>query len=714
MIDTTSNYLCSFFFFFFFLWIRFFTFFTFFTIHSQFNSHTPIDEIRCMAWPKLVGLHDRLFPQQQKEEANPSPTAAKAQENHKTAFLATASPRTSNRPVLHLPSPPLPSNNNDDHSQASSSKSSGNLSTRDRILAVCDDFEQIERDVARCTWHLLNGNQRQVALQMEHKRHNPRVRRWIQRKQRRLANLINLTLQQSYPLVSPKLRYYQGYHDVACVLLATLGGMSTTTTTSSSSRTTSTSSTTVDHMACTMGLELPASVLLQITQSHLADFCKSSFASLQTALKISIFPLLWACDKPLHDHLQQAELEPFFLLSWVLTWFSHEIRDTELVKRLFDAFLVGHALLPLYTAVAMMLHPYNRQEVLACECDFSLLHQTLQALPRNSSMVGWKYRPGDGYVSDHDDDDDESDDDDDDDIVALENQLLHSDDLAFLKKQRSQNETTPEAMSMESSLVGSSLVGAAKVPFQELLDHALLLMQRIPPSQLVPLATQYYGPAQVEDYMAAAAHNIHLLEPTPVEWAVSPSTPADWVLQQRARGDGHKPTRRERKKEQELKQKYPHASTDTSTIMDAVDDDSVVDEESIRQYLKQNTHTRSVIALGYGRPKKPRFTKKQQKQLLGVAAAVAVSVIAVVWGASGETRMVVPVVVVPRDETIRSRDSFSNDRQTTQQRQSKERAVNSRTESWDLDDLPELTDMGVESEDTPPTVPTTTRQERRV
>lgn len=560
-----------------------------------------------MAWPKLVGLHDRLF-------------VSKDQQDTKHAFIATARPTLQQQQQL---------NNSDDHSHAST--------TSTRILAVSDDFQQIERDVARCTWHLLNGSQRQVAMQMEHKRHK-QVRRMILRKQRRLANLINLTLQQSYPLVVPKLRYYQGYHDVACVVLATLGGRSLVQGSCSSH---------VEATAATMGLDLPAAVLLQVTQSHLADFCKSSFASLQTALKLTVFPLLWALDKPLHDHLQEAELEPFFLLSWVLTWFSHEIRDTELVKRLFDAFLVGHALLPLYTAVAMMLHPYNRKEVLACECDFSLLHQTLQALPRNSSMVGWKYRPGDGYVSDHEEESD--DDDDDDDIIALENQLLHSEDLAFLKKRERQSNETPEAMSIESSLLGSSLVGAPKVPFQELIDHALQLMQRIPPTQLVPLATQYYGAAQVEQYLAV--DRIHLLQ-TPVEWAVSPSSPADWVLQQQAR--------RNRKR---------RSGKESPT-----EDDSN-DCESTKAYLKQHTHTRPVIALGYGRPRKPRLTRKQQKQLI---VAVAVAVIAIVWGARGETRM----VVVPPEATTTKSSHYDIDNSQTQ----------SEVTKWDLDDLPELTD----------------------
>ena len=54
-------------------------------------------------------------------------------------------------------------------------------------------------------------------------------------------------------------------------------------------------------------------------------------------------------------------------------------------------------------SVAMMIHPLNRIEVLAVDCDFSEVHNALCELPRNLCGVGWKYTPGDdnggGYVT---------------------------------------------------------------------------------------------------------------------------------------------------------------------------------------------------------------------------------------------------------------------------------------------------------------------------
>lgn len=106
-------------------------------------------------------------------------------------------------------------------------------------------------------------------------------------------------------------------------------------------------------------------------------------------------------------------MEPFFCLSWILTWFAHDVRDTALVKRLFDAFLVGHQALPIYAALAMMTHPYNREVIMETDCDFAALHQCLASLPKHSCKVGYKAQKVDGfnnvvvYVSDDDNNDDD-------------------------------------------------------------------------------------------------------------------------------------------------------------------------------------------------------------------------------------------------------------------------------------------------------------------
>ena len=55
--------------------------------------------------------------------------------------------------------------------------------------------------------------------------------------------------------------------------------------------------------------------------------------------------------------------EPHYALSWLLTWFAHDFRGGAAAARLFDLFLAGHPLLPVYAAAALVhLH---RDRVLA-------------------------------------------------------------------------------------------------------------------------------------------------------------------------------------------------------------------------------------------------------------------------------------------------------------------------------------------------------------
>jgi len=231
----------------------------------------------------------------------------------------------------------------------------------------------------------------------------------LKKKQNRLANLINLTLVQSYDRSDSKetkeqntnnhnhdtnnksssivtctsspnrLRYYQGYHDVASVFLHALGGASTNPLTSPMA-----GGGAKDHYS-SGDLELPSKVLCQVSFSHFTDALRSDFLRLQTGLKLILFPLLRKIDPEVHDHLMDADMEPFFCLSWILTWFAHDVRDTALVKRLFDAFLVAHPALPVYSALAMITHPHNRRLILETDCDFAALHQCLASLPKHSS-----------------------------------------------------------------------------------------------------------------------------------------------------------------------------------------------------------------------------------------------------------------------------------------------------------------------------------------
>lgn len=324
-------------------------------------------------------------------------------------------------------------------------------------------------------------------------KHKKKMKALLKKKQRRLENYINLTLIRSYgteyydnmyshTLKSNArsngfrkecLRYYQGFHDVSSILLSTLGGDSKLDTVFTSSNSDDNIYEKAIQMSKAMGLDLPTQVLVQLSQSHLKDMMRENFDYLTKAMKLTVFPLILELDWEVHDHLVDCDITPFFCLSWILTWFSHDVRDTPVVKRLFDVFIASHPLMPFYFSIAMVLHPTNRREILSTECDFAAMHKTLSELPMHSNSIGWKFvgTPSGGgeYV--------------DEDFCDGSVAFTADDDISLISQDVYREEidgfTGDDEDSIAPSLANiSSLSGsyASRVPFQELIDLAIVYM----------------------------------------------------------------------------------------------------------------------------------------------------------------------------------------------------------------------------------------------
>lgn len=573
-------------------------------VHSLYlDSSLPLsDTLRKQAWPKLVGLN-----------------CVYEAENPKHSGLPRGRPGVPRPSARDLP-PRMPAipQNRDGSALMSVAPKKRTMMT----VPGSDDAEQIDRDVARCTWHLLTGSQRSRRLQMKNK-HRKKMGVLIKKKQKRLGNLINLTLLQTYGEDgTDRLKYYQGYHDIASIVLGALGGGAVPLSTDERD------SESPHAIAGSIGLDLPARVLAQVSQSHLRDPMRDNFQELQTALKLTIFPLISAFDPEVHDHLWECEMSPFFCLSWILTWFSHDIRDTALVTRLFDAFLVSHPLLSIYVAVAMVCHPLNRAEILNTECDFSELHQVLAALPKNSSMVGWKYRPGDGYVSGEDDSEDAT--------VSTDMDVSFFDEDPL--EGRDDEESDTQSMISQMGYLGKE----ARVPFQELIDNAISYMRRIPPRKILALAKHYYGNEMLMPMMAHT-QNISLLQPPP-RWALLATLPADWVLKQRMRELGSRSaTRRARRCRSRSRSKTrSDAKTESEPSPEKEKFDGSVEkptdgqvppnsdkEDEIEKYLKEQAKSLAVIACGFGPCEEDERQRRRKARKFLIWSGVAIAIVAI-------------------------------------------------------------------------------------
>jgi hypothetical protein len=77
----------------------------------------------------------------------------------------------------------------------------------------------------------------------------------------------------------------------------------------------------------------------------------------------------------------RAGVLPYYCLSWVITWCSHDLEDLETIARLFDFFLCSNPLMVIYFAAAVVLS--RRDQVLALPCDTSTIHSFLTKLPKD-------------------------------------------------------------------------------------------------------------------------------------------------------------------------------------------------------------------------------------------------------------------------------------------------------------------------------------------
>jgi len=144
------------------------------------------------------------------------------------------------------------------------------------------------------------------------------------------------------------LHYFQGYHDIAQVLLLVLGRASA----------------------------LPA--VSRLSLLRIRDYMLSSLSP--GLRQLQLIPAILQCaDAELAAHLEGTR--PYFALSAILTLYAHDIQDYSVIARLYDFILAHEPVLAIYLFAALIIS--RRDEVLEIEHDDSdMLLFTLQKLPQ--------------------------------------------------------------------------------------------------------------------------------------------------------------------------------------------------------------------------------------------------------------------------------------------------------------------------------------------
>ncbi|KAK9696834.1 GTPase-activating protein gyp8 [Basidiobolus ranarum] len=195
------------------------------------------------------------------------------------------------------------------------------------------DESQVSLDVKRSLGKLPTADTRQT---------------WRAEKRKDLTSVITQVLRNN-----PNLSYYQGFHDICTCLLLVLGPDKAT------------------EAAQNMAL-----FFLRDAMSDSLEPVMSQLALMQTIIAQE--------DSEVNNFLLKSETPPYFCLSWVLTWCSHDFNDFSKVTRLFDFFLCVNPLAPVYFAASGVLS--RKDELLECECEYAMGHTFLSKLPQEANV----------------------------------------------------------------------------------------------------------------------------------------------------------------------------------------------------------------------------------------------------------------------------------------------------------------------------------------
>jgi len=153
-----------------------------------------------------------------------------------------------------------------------------------------------------------------------------------------------------------QLHYYQGFHNIAAIVLMNVKNAS-----------------------------LATCILQRIVSLFFRDAMRSDFSDLKEATKI-LFPLLKIVDREIFHFLLDAEMEPSVVTSYLITWFSHEIKNEQVISRLFDCMIASHPLFPMYIFTAILIDSRHRDDILSSGCDFASVHMAISSAIKSMNV----------------------------------------------------------------------------------------------------------------------------------------------------------------------------------------------------------------------------------------------------------------------------------------------------------------------------------------
>ncbi|KAI9015110.1 rab-GTPase-TBC domain-containing protein [Gaertneriomyces semiglobifer] len=163
----------------------------------------------------------------------------------------------------------------------------------------------------------------------------------------------------------PYLNYYQGFHDIASLLLLSLPS------------------------------EGVPPMLESLTLFYLRDHLLPTLNGTEAQLNL-IMPILARTTPKVHSLLKMSngidgpEYRPYFAISWILTWFTHDINDIRILTRLWDLFIAHGPVMVVYVCTSLIAA--REKEIVGLaesdpDVDSAMLHHMLSKI---SLSTNWE------------------------------------------------------------------------------------------------------------------------------------------------------------------------------------------------------------------------------------------------------------------------------------------------------------------------------------
>lgn len=191
-------------------------------------------------------------------------------------------------------------------------------------------YDQIEKDVVRSMCHF---DITVVLTDLERETKRDQLRRIL----------------HTMFTLHPDLHYFQGYHAICSVFL----------------------------LVCGNDISLAYHLCEQLSVLRIRDFMRENFDCVISMIDL-IFPLLRKVDREVYHCLIKSQVQSSFTLSFVLTWFSHNLDSFGDCARIWDSLLSSHPLMVIYLTVALVLS--LRPKILEVQEDYEV-HRLFQHLP---------------------------------------------------------------------------------------------------------------------------------------------------------------------------------------------------------------------------------------------------------------------------------------------------------------------------------------------